>query len=206
MNLKELKANLENDLVKQIITPNVLLGHLRVISESSRKTSAYVDPRYIPFYYYLGKYLQPKNMIEMGFGLAFFSTCFMRSCKTVENFLAFQEVGEEYYSNNLALKNIKTVYRNSLNYYQGSVNDKIFQDCISKNKWDLILFNEEKDYDKHMLYLDVVWSHLNLDGYIVMDYIQSHENAKRAFHNFCKIENREPIILPTRYGVGIIQK
>ena len=206
MDLKELKINLDLDISKQIITSNILLDNLRVINEDSRKTSAYVDPRYIPFYYYLGKYLKPRNIIEIDFSLAFFSTCFIKSCKTVENFLAFQESGEEYYSNNLALKNIKTVYHGHLDYYEGRINDKIFQDIISQNKWDLVLFNEEKNYDKHLLHLDVMWSHLNMGGYIVMDYINSHENAKLAFHNFAKIENREPIILTTRYGVGIIQK
>jgi len=206
MNLQELKSCLEADLSKQVITPGILLDHLRVINEDSRKTSAYVDPRYIPFYYYLGKYIQPKSMIEMGLGLAFFSTSFMKSCKTIEKLLAFQETSGEYYSANLALKNIKSVYRGNVDYYEGTVNDILFQKYISENKWDLVLINEEYGYDKHMLHLDVAWSNLNADGYIVMDYINSFENAKRAFHNFCKIENREPIILPTRYGVGIVQK
>ena len=57
-----------------------------------------------------------------------------------------------------------------------------------------------------MLCLDVVWSHISDGGHLVMDYIITHSNAAKAFSNFCKIENREPIIIKTRYGTGIVQK
>ena len=206
MELRELEEKLESDLNRSIISSSVLLDNLSVIDERNRTLGQYVDPRYAPFYYHLGKYLKPKTLVEIGFGLAFFSTCFMKSCRTVEEFFGFQEEAEGFYSNKFALRNIKKVFDGKFYYHYGQVLDDMFRLKIDQNKWDLALFNEECEYDKHMFHLDVVWSHINDGGYIVMDYVNSHDHASKAFANFCKIENRKSIIMETRYGVGIVQK
>lgn len=206
MELTELKNKIELDLKKQLVPSHILLDNLRVIDESSRKTSAYMDPQYLPFYYYLSKYLQPVNLLEIGFGLGFFSSCFLKGCNTVKNLLVFQQKSKDFYSNKLGVKNIKSVYKNTFIYYEGNLTDVKYKQYLNQVKWDLCLFNEEREYDKHILALDSVWDRLNDGGTIVMDYIDAHADAKDAFDNFCKIKNIKPIKFDTRYGTGIIKK
>jgi hypothetical protein len=91
IDLLNLKLLVESDLNSQLISGRNLLDTLLVIDESSRKTAAYVDHRYAPFYYHLGKYIQPESMIEIGFDLGLLSSCFLKSCHTVKNFIGFKE-------------------------------------------------------------------------------------------------------------------
>ena len=77
---------------------------------------------------------------------------------------------------------------------------------LSADKWVLVIVNEEVGYDRPMPYLVLLWPHVSLDGLVVMDYVVRHQPAKQAFHDFCKAKGREPVEIPTRYGVGIIQK
>jgi predicted O-methyltransferase YrrM len=183
----------------------VLLNKFRFIDEGSRQTAAYSDPRYIPFYYHLGKFIQPKTLLELGFNLGLFSGCLLKSCKSVEYFVGFQEKTPEYYSPRFGIKNVRDEYKNALDVYIGSIVDDEFAAKLKKG-WDLVIVNEKLGYDKHLSYLETVWPHINLGGVVVMDYIASHDPAKEAFHNFCKISNRKPITFTTRYGTGIIQK
>ncbi len=206
MELRELEEKLNFDLNRQLISSTVLLDDLHIIEEDDRKLSQYADPRYVPFYYHLGKYLKPKNLLEYGLGLAFFSTCFMKSCRTVEKFFAFQERDKNFYSNRMAIKNIKRVFNGKFYYHLGRIVDADCQEKLSVDKWDLVFINEKLHYDTHMLHLDIAWEHLNEGGYIVVDYAITHPNAAKSLANFCKIQNIKPIIIKTRYGAGIIQK
>ncbi|RDJ35360.1 MAG: hypothetical protein DWQ19_11130 [Crenarchaeota archaeon] len=205
MELKELKERLDLDLERSLVSPSVLLDDLSVIDERDRKLSQYVDPLYVPVYYHLGKYLKPNNLLEFGLGLGLFSTCFMKSCKTVENFLGFQEKTDKYYSDKFALRNIKKVLNGNISLYYGQPADKKFFEAVSKRKWNVAILHEEKDYDEHMFELDISWQHLDEDGYLIIDHISS-KNTSTAFENFCKIENRKPIFIETRYKLGIAKK
>jgi predicted O-methyltransferase YrrM len=206
MELRELEEKLSLDLKRQLISPSVLLDGLRIIDDEDRKSSQYVDPLYVPFYYHLGKYLKPKSLLECGFGLAFLSTCFMKSCRTVEVMFALQERVDEFYSNRIAIKNIKTVFDGTFYYHYGQILDATCQEKLNANNWDLAFLNDKLHYDKHMLQLDIVWDHLNDGGHIVADNIIAHTHAATALMNFCKIKNIKPIIFKTRFGTGIIQK
>ena len=204
--MEQLKQNLEDKLNNSNLGSKVLLGRFKVIDEASRKTPAYVDERYIPFYYHLGTMLEPKSMAEIGFRLGLCSGCFLKGCKTVESFLAFQEQGEEFYSPRIGKSNIQDCYRNDFDVHVGKILDNEWSQKFNEREWDLVLINEEVTYDRHMEYLDFVWPQISFDGLLVMDYISWHKPAKQAFYNFCKIKNREPISIKTRYGVGIVQK
>jgi len=207
MDLAELRDNLNVQLDKQLISSRTLLHGFRMIDEASRKTGAYVDPRYIPFYYYLGKNVSPKSLVEVGFRLGLFSGCFFKSCHSVERFLAFQEAkADEFYSARLGVKNVKDNYKGQFDIHIGHLSDDGFNNLFRSQNWDLGIVNEEVGYDQHRIYLDVLWSQLNDDGLIVMDYISSNDRAKKAFLDFCQIKNREPVIFATRYGTGMVQK
>jgi predicted O-methyltransferase YrrM len=201
----ELKLLLEEKLDKNL-SPRVFLDSMRVIDEESRKTAAYNDPRYIPFYYWLGEAVKPKSVIEIGFRLGLCSGNFFRGCKTAEKFFAFQEISTEYYSPRIGRRNVKDHFKGKFDIHVGFLTDDRVDMILSVNVWDLAIINEEVGYDKHRSYLEVIWSKLNTDGLIIMDYVSRHKPAKEAFLDFCKYVNREPVVVNTRYGIGIIRK
>jgi hypothetical protein len=205
MTLSDLKTQLDTKLSKQF-SARVLLDNLRLINESSRKTSPYTDPLYVPFYYHLGSIVQPKTLIEIGFRLGLFSACFFKGCKTVESALGFQEKDDDFYSPRLGIANVRQSYKKEFGVYVGSTLDDEFHTLLGRNQWGIAIFNEETGYDKHLAYLDLVWPHMELNGFLVMDYISRHTPAKQAFFDFCKSKSRSPVTFETRYGVGIVQK
>ena len=206
IDLKYLKSKIETDLNSEIISGRTLLDSLRVIDESSRKTASYVDHRFSPFYYYLGKYMKPQSMIEIGFDLGLLSSCFLKSCKTVQKFVGFKEKTTEYASNRLGKSNIKQNFKNEKKYFLGNLYDEDFLNCISATHFDLAIINEETKYDKHLEYLDIVWNHLSENGIIIVEYFGRHNPSKDAFLGFCHNKHRIPEQFPTRYGTAIVQK
>jgi hypothetical protein len=206
VNIEDLKPLLDADLDNSFVTPNVLMSSFLFLDEKSRLTSPYTDPRYIPFYYYLGKYITPRTVIEVGLRLGLFSGVFFKSCKTVEHFFGFQRLTGEYYSPRLAKRNIKVNYRKSVDVYSGQIMDDEFSKKFSSYTWDLAIVNEDMPYDQHREYLDTLWTRLSLGGIIVSDYVSNGQPGGTAFIDFCKTKNRTPVRFATRYGVGMVQK
>lgn len=211
MDFKNSADKLHSDLAKQIISSKTLLSPFRVINESSRRTGAYQDSRYIPFYFYLGRLVEPKSMVQIGLGLGLSCSCFLKGCKTVEDLLAFQK-NEEFYSPRLAIKNVKDNYKNKFEVYTSKFKDKILIDPVFVDdklfeNIDLAILDDQKmNYDQYRNWLTILWDRLNVDGLLVMDFINSNKSAGAAFKDFSKIANREPFVFKTRYGTGIVQK
>lgn len=206
MSIEEIFSLLNKKLKSQIINPRILLDRLRLISEDSRKSSQYQDPNYLPFYYYLSKFIFPKNIVHVGLDLALPSCCFLQGSETVESMLCFQKKTQEFYSPRLAISNIKDVKGKNfeIDYYFGSVNDIEFIKKIERN-FDLFLITEKFNNDDINEFLDTCWQYLNLDGFIVMDHINDR-SKKDIFSSFCKGKNRSFMKFDTRYGVGLLQK
>lgn len=203
MNLIE---TINNKLKSQTVPSSVILSRFMMLDESSRNSYTYTDPKYIPFYYYLGSQIQPKNFCEFGFKLGLCSGVFFLGCHSVENFLAFQHVSNEYYSSRLGVRNIKQFYKKSFQLHVGEISDSNFQDKFHAHDWDLISINDQVSYDQHMAYLNLSWEKLNEGGMIIMDYINSHKAAAKSYNDFCKLVRREPIFFKSKYKVGLIQK
>src|SRR5262249_14158519 len=127
----ELKERLEQKLNK-LYPSKVFLDKLRVIDEESRKTSPYSDPRYVPFYYWLGTMVEPVSLLEVGFRLGLFSACFLKGCKTVKKFLGFQQETEEFYSPNLGRANVRDNYKGESKVYVGSFMDEAFESMLDE--------------------------------------------------------------------------
>lgn len=206
MKASEIGKILKSKIDKAAIPSHVLLDKFRVIDEYSRRTAAYTDPRYAPFYYYLGNLIEPKTFAEFGLRLGLLSGSLFKSCKTVKTFFAFQPKIDGFYSSRIPLSNIRAVYKNEVWFHYGSPTDSEFIEVLGRVKWDLVTINDEGSYDSHRQYFDVAWDNLATNGFIVSDYAISHRPAKDAYIDFCKMKNREPILLKTRYGTGIIQK
>ena len=206
MELSELRVQLENKLKTSSLSARTFLDRFRLIDESSRNTAAYNDPKYAPFYYHLGSLIQPKNMVEIGFQLGLLSGCFLKSCKTVDNFAAFQESSDNFYSTRIGRSNIRSLYKGKFNAHVGKFYDPEWFELFNSSKWDVIFLNEEMEYAQHMDRMESIWSQVAFNGLIVMDYINFHKPAQQAFLNFCKTKGRVPISIDTRYGVGVIVK
>lgn len=206
LDLGELKRSIDANLNSQLISGKILLDRLRVINENNRKSSVYLDHTYAPFYYYLGKHIEPESMAEIGFDLGLLSCSFLTSCKSVKYFLGIKEKNTEFVSNRLGKANLKCSCRCESYFFIDSLYEETVINCLNSRKWDLFIINEELLYDKHLEYLDTVWSHLSDQGIIVVEYINRHKPAREAFCAFCESKNRQPEIFETRYGTGILQK
>jgi predicted O-methyltransferase YrrM len=207
MNLKDLKSDIEKKMRLQTISSNILLSKCRLIDEISRKSGQYQDPSYLPLYYHLSKFIHPKSIMQIGLYLGLPLCCFLQGAKDVERILCFQHKEEKFYSGNLAFSNIRDILKKiKPMYHYGSIFDNEFQKYASLG-WDLLFINQENtDNDEMNNILDICWNNANLDSFIVVDRVKSDDSIKKSFENFCKINNREPIIINTRYGTGIIQK
>lgn len=195
-------GNLQQDLKKQLISASILLDSLTVISDSSRLSNEYLDASYYPFYYYLGKYIEPKSFLEIGFNLGFASACFFKSCKSVTSFLAFQQKKDNYYSSKIAQNNIKKYYKNSFLFVTSET--ELFLSNLNE-KIDLCIINDVWSYDKARLYFDFVYNNLTEKSLLVVDHL-SDKNMTDAFRDFCKIHQMEVEYFDTRYKVGVAIK
>lgn len=209
MNLENLKKDLESHLSKGAISTNMLIGRLKFLDLKSKKSSQYVDFKYLPAYYHLAKFINPKSVVQMGLDLGFSLCCFLRGSESVEDVLAFQRKTDEdsFYSERLAVSNIKEVNKNlDLKFYRGSVFDEVFEDYLSEKKWDCFFIKEKYgSFDATKEELDNSWKYLSDDGFIVLDGIL-HKKVNKLFKDFCKIKNVQGIEIKTRYGLGIIRK
>jgi hypothetical protein len=204
--LESIRTKLQRSLISGVISGRLLLDRMRLLDESSRKSAAYADHRYAPFYYHLGKFVSSKSMIEVGFNLGLLGCCFLKSCKTVERYLGFQQKSDAFYSPRLGIANIRDNHKGLADIYVGEVTDEEFTQKISPNSWDLVIINEEVGFDKHLLYLDVIWPYVSEQGIIVSEYIDRHTPAREAFDAFCKSKNRVSMKFDTRYGTALVQK
>jgi len=189
----ELKTQIEEKLNKQIMTPTILLNRLMILEDVSN------DFRFYPFYYWLGRLTSPKVLLELGFNYGLMSGCFLMGCKTVEKFIAFQEAKEEYYSPRIGRGNVKRHYKGEIQIHVGYN----FEDL---NKYDLVLVTEEFTYDKYRSYLDLIWLQLNEGGLLSIEYINKNRATKKAYYDFCRVVNRDPVTISTKYEVGLIKK
>lgn len=194
--MSDLVKTIDQKLNAKLISSKVMLSRFALLEESSRSSFAYTDPRHIPFFYYLGCQIKPKTFCEIGVGLGLCSGAFFLGCRTVEHFLGFQPQTDEYYSTRLAHRNIKLVYHKDMEFCVSEL-EKSFK----KHKWDLVSITE---HDEQMTYLKLAWSGLSDHGMIIIDHTNYTNN--KAYHDFCKVVNRQPVVFKTKYGVGLIER
>jgi predicted O-methyltransferase YrrM len=206
MDLEQLKTQLLLKLDKNT-SSRIFLDRLRVGEEKMREMPSYNDPRHFPFYYYLGVLTTPENLVEIGFGVGFCSSLFLKGCKTVKRFLAIQEPKkDEFYSVRMGKSNLKDNFRGVTDLYVGNITDDEFEVKFKENNWQLAIINEEVNYDRYRLYFDFLWPQMDFEGLIIIGNILRHRQAKQAYIDFCKVKNREFMVIETRSGIGIIKK
>lgn len=192
MDLQVIKSALEKDLDKSLISSNVLYNDCLFVSESSKKAPAFLDSRYLPLYYHLGKYIKPLTILEVGVGLALQSTALLKTSKSVVKYIGINssKTDEPYAQYNLR-KN-----------FGGEIE---FSKEI-KGHWDLALVNDFSPYMDERSMLEEAWIGLSLGGLLVVDYVGRNPEVERAFNDFCKTKNRDSVIVKSRYGTGLVEK
>lgn len=204
MKLTEIKSQVEAKLKKKLPS-HIFLGRMRVIDEDSRQSLAYNNSTYVPFYYWLGTLLESKTLVEVGFRLGLLSGNFLKACKTVNYFLAIQEMKSgEFYSDRIGRANIKDQYKGNFYIHTGNCSEDLFVTKLKSLEIDLAIINEEVSYDRHRLYYDLLWPQMAKDGIIVVDYLNKYKPSLLAFTDFCRSVNREPVYVSTDYGVGMV--
>lgn len=162
------------------------------------------DPKYLPFYYHLGSQLKSKNLIELGFGLGLTASALLQNCPTVEKYVGFQIVKDDfYYSTRLGNSTLKEYFKGNVKIDLGDT--KKFEELVNTDIWDLGLITQKIDERFLRLYMDKIWKNLSSEALIVVDHLQE-SSRMQIFDDWCKSINRKPEIYETRYTLGIVTK
>jgi hypothetical protein len=203
ISLQDLKKRINKKLEVGALPAKVLQSKFKV----GFPLAVHSDPTFMPFYYHLGRILKgAKNLIELGFDLGMPSGCFIDGCGSVDKFLAFKKKTDQYYPKRLGVSNIHTILRKKFDLWVGEESDPEFIKMVLLDKWDCAIIcdsgHEEKTY---RAYLDLVWNQMMYGGLVVVDLL-GYKPVKAAYESFCKVQGREPFLINTLRGTGIIQK
>lgn len=201
--LQEISVKIQNDLDRQILTPRIFLGKCQTLD--GKDGVPFQDHSYLPFYYYLGKYIPAENLVNVGFGLGLPLTCYLMAYPPTLDMLALQDPDGEYYHPRMALKNIKTITKFVPRVFVGSFIDEDFQANLFAKKWQLIVVSERRGYDETLFVANTLYDALDDGGVLCVEGIQSPSVAK-AFDNFCAARNRDSFKIRSRYGNGLVAR
>jgi predicted O-methyltransferase YrrM len=206
MLIEEIAPKIKDKLKRQAMSSRVLLDRLRLVDEHSRSTSQYQDPNYLPFYYYLSRFVSPRSMLHVGLDLALPSCCFLSGCSSVERLLCFQRREKTFYSPRIAMSNLRDAKPSlSVDYYYGGINDLEMEHKMREG-FDMAVITSKMNNDDMSDCLEICWRSLRLDGILVVDHTRSVRQIGELFEAFCKVQNRPCIFFDTRYGTGATQK
>jgi hypothetical protein len=177
--------SIKKKLNKKTLSSKRLTSNYKFIDEFSNKSIKYNDDFYIPFFYYLGQYFKPQKVLEIGLNLAIYSGCFLKSCKTVEYFLGFQQKSNDFFNINIPKSNLKLNYNKDYEFYYGDFFDNDFQKLLNK-KFNLVIINQEYPYDKFFEICENIYSNnIEKDCLMVFSDI-SKKNNLDIFNNIAR--------------------
>jgi hypothetical protein len=191
----------ESKFYKRDISVDVIMPHVKMLDSSSKDSPAFLDPKYLPFYYRLGCEIKSRDIIQIGSNLGLIGAAFMKGCKTVNN---WQIIDSKKTFINIVESNLKL-----------NGNPKVTFRYLDENPIDLdekvelladVAFISEPQEEKNLMkYMDFLWNRLKSNGLLVVDHFDTPV-INKYFLSFCSIKNKEPILFKTRYGVGILIK
>lgn len=167
------------------ITSDMILN--KAFCPCSHKISpVFKDPSHYPFYYHLGKVINPKIILQIGSEYGLIGRSFLSGCESVETYL---------------------VYCNGdVSFIEKNIKNSKFTNMKDLPDIDLcLIINREMSKDFLQEFL-LVWEYISVDGLLIVDYIFTSKQYEDVFLQACKFVNRKPIFFNTRYGAGLIQK
>lgn len=188
------------------ISSKILLGKMGVIEESSRSTGAFQDPKYFPFYFYVGREFNFKDIFCVGLELGLQMSCLLQGCENPNSAFCVQFPSESFYSPRVATSNIKTIVGRyfPLKIHIGELEDSEIKFILLK-KFNASIITVPLKTDKIMNSLDFCWNILNEKGVLLVDKI-SEGDSEKIILDFCKVKNVKCRIFETRYKAAIIIK
>jgi hypothetical protein len=200
----ELQSDISERVRKQLMSPRTLLGGMRLIDESSRLSSQYQDPNYLPFYFHVGRVLDPKRVVCVGLDLGLQVSCLLKGCSGPESSFCVQPPSEGFYSPRLALSNVKSVAgrRFPIEAYSGRPHDHRPQE-VARIGFDMAIVTRPTTSDDLMESMDFCWKGLVQGGAMVVDHL-SHGESDEVFKDFCLGRSASHHVFKTRYSTGMV--
>lgn len=202
--LDEVESQISYRMLKQLMSPRTLLGGMRLIDESSRLSGQYQDPNYLPFYFHLGRVINPARIACVGFDLGLQLSCLLKGCSSPKLAFCLQGPSGDFYSPRLALSNIRSVAGNRfpVEVHVGRPHDQRPQDIIRAGV-DMALITKGMPSDDLMESMDLCWGGLGSGGAMVVDYLSQGE-SEDIFRDFCAGRSVRYHIFRTRYLSGMV--
>ena len=199
-----MKEYLTEKLHNGRIFTKILLARARLNEVRDWDTPTMNDPKYLPFYYYLGSQLKSKNVIELGFGLGLTSSALIQGCPSIEKYVGYQITKDDfYYSTRLGNSTLKEYFKGNIKIDFGDTVK--FEELVITNIWDLGLITQKVDERFLRRYMDKIWKNLSSEALIVVDHLQESSRME-IFNDWCDSINHKPDIYDTRYTLGIVTK
>ena len=201
-----MQSEISDRMNKQLMTPRMLLGGMRLIDESSRMSVQYQDPNYLPFYFHVGRVFDPKKVVCVGLDLGLHISCLLKGCSSPSFALCIQPQSEEFYSSRLALSNIKSVAGRKfpVEIHIGRPHDQRPQSLVALG-FDAAIVTNESSSDKLMEAMDFCWKGLRHGGVMAVDHLTHRENEE-VFEDFCRGRSASHCVFRTRYKVGMAMR
>lgn len=201
--MEDFVKSINASLKRAPLSAKVLLSRFGIVDQNFHTLT---DPRYLPFYYYLGKHLKPRRVLEYGVQLGLCSSLFFIHSKECEEYLGLQNI-RDLYQTRLARRNLRTVLKKrKFGIHIGSFFDAAFESYVVDRNWDLVLIPTVYPYDQTMQILEFIWDRMSKDGCLIIDRVHYDKKVGEAYSNFCKIKNRSMCVFKTKYGVGLLRK
>lgn len=200
------RSDLSRRLESALVPPAALLGNLGLIDESSRHTGQYQDPRYLPFYYHLGRVFAPRRLLFVGLDIGLHLACMLKGCPAPESAFCVQGTSESFYSPRLAISNAKSAGGRELKVgvHIGDLRDPDLLVAAS-GPFDAAAITSEMSGDSLIEAMDFCWGRISERGFLCVDRL-SKKGFRELFEDFCQGRGAERAFFDTRYGCGIAVK
>jgi len=176
----------------------------RLLNEADRDTPPMTDPSYLPAWMQLGQARKPSCIVEYGCGLALASGSVSLGCSPTF-VLSIQDDADEDYNWRLAQNNLRDCFAGTAVLHTGPFDGVDFQEDLHSREWDLAIMNVPRGEASRLLYvMRCLHARLAPGGLLAVDNAGERDSGSAAaFDEFCKSRSLEPLVLPTRYGMGL---
>lgn len=190
-------------MAQSFLSPRTLLSRMSVVDSPTRTATAYQDPNYLPFYFHLGRVVEPSRVFCVGLDLGLQVCCLLQGCRNPKGVFCVQPTPDGFYSPRIAMSNIRTTTsrRFPASIHIGGLNDDAVQN-VRGEKFDLAMIVSPMPVDSMMDSIDFCWSVLKYDGLLVVDMLDDRK-AGLIFSDFCRSRGLDSQSIKTRYGTGI---
>lgn len=206
VSLDEAADEIKSRLSRGIISARTVLGRMSLVDEESAMGPSYHDPAYFPYYFHLGRVVDPGRLFCVGLDLGLQTGCALQGCAAPESMFAVQRPASHPYSPRIAVSNIKKTTKKNFQFlfHVGDLGDPDFP-AIAPSSFDLAFITCHLPPDPMMNYLHQCWNSVREGGFISVDRL-SEAVAEDVFRDFCKSRSVEFRLFKTRYGTGIARK